>query len=59
VAHGPVDYAILGFTEIVDPRKAVEIVTLDFNHCLVMLPARFGYQSLPGGRALCSPVEIR
>lgn len=35
VAHGPVDYAIPGFTEIVDPRKAVEIVTMNFIHCLL------------------------
>jgi len=35
VAHGPVDYAIPGFTEIVDPRKAVEVVTLNFIHCLL------------------------
>jgi len=35
VAHGPVDYAIPGFEEVVDPRKAVEIVTLNFIHCLL------------------------
>jgi len=35
VAHGPVDYAIPGFHEIVDPRKAIEIVTLNFIHCLL------------------------
>jgi len=35
VAHGPVDYAMPGFTEIVDPRKAVEVVTLNFIHCLL------------------------
>ncbi|MHA1468955.1 MAG: DUF3326 domain-containing protein [Candidatus Asgardarchaeia archaeon] len=35
VAHGPVDYAIPGFEEIVDPRKAVEVVTLNFIHCLL------------------------
>lgn len=35
VAHGPVDYAIEGFKEIVDPRMAVEIVTENFIHCLL------------------------
>jgi len=35
VAHGPVDYAIPGFEEVVDPRMAVEIVTLNFIHCLL------------------------
>jgi hypothetical protein len=35
VAHGPVDYAIKGFTEVVDPRMAVEIVTENFIHCLL------------------------
>jgi len=35
VAHGPVDYAMPGFTEIVDPRKAVEVVTMNFIHCLL------------------------
>jgi hypothetical protein len=35
VAHGPVDYAIPGFYEIVDPRTAIEIVTLNFIHCLL------------------------
>ena len=35
VAHGPVDYAIPGFEEIVDPRTAIEIVTLNFIHCLL------------------------
>ncbi|MBN1852020.1 MAG: DUF3326 domain-containing protein [Pirellulales bacterium] len=35
VAHGPVDYAIPGFHEIVEPRKAIEIVTLNFIHCLL------------------------
>jgi len=35
VAHGPVDYALKGFTEIVDPRMAVETVTENFIHCLL------------------------
>lgn len=35
VAHGPVDYAIKGFTEVVDPRMAVEIITENFIHCLL------------------------
>jgi hypothetical protein len=35
VAHGPVDYALKGFTEVVDPRMAVEIVTENFIHCLL------------------------
>jgi hypothetical protein len=35
VAHGPVDYALPEFQEIVDPRMAVEIVTLNFIHCLL------------------------
>ncbi len=35
VAHGPVDYAIEGFTEVVDPRMAVEIITENFVHCLL------------------------
>jgi len=35
VAHGPVDYAIPGFHEIVDPRTAIEIVTQNFIHCLL------------------------
>jgi len=33
--HGPVDYAIPDFYEIVDPRTAIEIVTLNFIHCLL------------------------
>jgi hypothetical protein len=35
VAHGPVDYALKGFTEVVDPRMAVEIITENFIHCLL------------------------
>ena len=35
VAHGPVDYAIPDFYEVVDPRTAIEIVTLNFIHCLL------------------------
>jgi hypothetical protein len=35
VAHGPVDYALKGFTEVVDPRQAVEIITENFVHCLL------------------------
>lgn len=35
VAHGPVDYAIEGFAEVVDPRMAVELVTENFIHCLL------------------------
>jgi hypothetical protein len=35
VAHGPVDYALKGFTEVVDPRMAVEIITENFVHCLL------------------------
>ena len=35
VAHGPVDYAIPGFHAIVDPRKAIEMVTVNFIHCLL------------------------
>ena len=35
VAHGPVDYAIKGFAEVVDPRMAVEIITENFIHCLL------------------------
>lgn len=34
-AHGPVDYALTGFKEVVDPRIAVEIITEDFVHCLL------------------------
>jgi hypothetical protein len=34
-AHGPVDYALTGFKEVVDPRIAVEIVTENFIHCLL------------------------
>ncbi|HUS74158.1 MAG TPA: DUF3326 domain-containing protein [Sedimentisphaerales bacterium] len=35
VAHGPVDYSIEGFAEVIDPRMAVEIVTENFIHCLL------------------------
>ena len=35
VAHGPVDYAVKGFHEVVDPRMAVEIITENFIHCLL------------------------
>ena len=35
VAHGPVDYAMEGFKEVVDPRKAVEIITENFIHCVL------------------------
>jgi len=35
VAHGPVDYSIEGFAEVVDPRMAVEIITQNFIHCLL------------------------
>jgi len=35
VAHGPVDYFIEGFADVVDPRMAVEIVTQNFIHCLL------------------------
>jgi len=35
VAHGPVDYAIEGFKQVVDPRMAVEIITENFIHCLL------------------------
>ncbi len=35
VAHGPVDYALKGFTEVVDPRMAVETITENFIHCLL------------------------
>ena len=35
VAHGPVDYALKGFTDIVDPRMAVETITENFIHCLL------------------------
>ncbi|MCX6345143.1 MAG: DUF3326 domain-containing protein [Armatimonadetes bacterium] len=34
-AHGPVDYSLTGFKEIVDPRIAVEIITENFIHCLL------------------------
>jgi hypothetical protein len=34
-AHGPVDYALTGFKEVVDPRIAVEIITENFVHCLL------------------------
>ena len=32
-AHGPADYALTGFKEVVDPRIAVEIITENFIHC--------------------------
>jgi hypothetical protein len=35
VAHGPVDYSMREFREVVDPRKAVEIVTENFIHCIL------------------------
>jgi hypothetical protein len=35
VAHGPVEYALKGFTEVVDPRMAVEIITENFVHCIL------------------------
>ena len=35
VAHGPVDYGIKNFKEIVDPRKSVEIITENFVHCIL------------------------
>ena len=35
VAHGPVDYSMREFREVVDPRKAVEIVTKNFIHCIL------------------------
>jgi len=35
VAHGPVDYALKGFTEVVDPRMAVETITENYIHCLL------------------------
>ncbi len=35
VAHGPVDYAMDGFKEVVDPRKAVEVITENFIHCVL------------------------
>lgn len=35
VAHGPVDYALKGHTEVVDPRIAVEIITENFIHCVL------------------------
>ncbi len=34
-AHGPVDYTLTGFKEVVDPRIAVEIITENFIHCLL------------------------
>jgi hypothetical protein len=34
-AHGPVDYALTAFKEVVDPRIAVEIITENFIHCLL------------------------
>ena len=44
-AHGPVDYALTGFKEVVDPRIAVEIITENFIHCLLQ------------GASLSSPVS--
>jgi hypothetical protein len=35
VAHGPVDYALEGHKEVVDPRMAVEIITENFIHCVL------------------------
>ncbi|MBW6515054.1 MAG: DUF3326 domain-containing protein [Candidatus Cloacimonetes bacterium] len=35
VAHGPVDYALEGHKEVVDPRMAVEIITENFIHCIL------------------------
>ena len=35
VAHGPVDYSMKEFREIVDPRKAVEIITENYIHCIL------------------------
>ena len=34
-AHGPLDYSMKDFREIVDPRKAVEIVTENYIHCIL------------------------
>lgn len=35
VAHGPVDYSMQNFKEVVDPRKSVEIITDNFVHCIL------------------------
>ena len=35
VAHGPVDYAIEGHCDVVDPRMAVEVITENFIHCVL------------------------
>lgn len=35
VAHGPVDYSMREFREVVDPRKAVEIITENYIHCIL------------------------
>ena len=35
VAHGPVDYSMREFREVVDPRKAVEVITENFIHCIL------------------------
>jgi hypothetical protein len=35
VAHGPVDYSMKEFREVVDPRKAVEIITENYIHCIL------------------------
>jgi len=35
VAHGPVDYSMGEFREVVDPRKAVEIITDNYIHCIL------------------------
>jgi len=35
VAHGPVDYSLPEFKEVVDPRRSVEMVTENFVHCLI------------------------
>ncbi len=35
VAHGPVDYSLPEFKEVVDPRMSVEMVTENFVHCIM------------------------
>jgi hypothetical protein len=35
VAHGPVDYALEGHADVVDPRMAVEVITENFVHCVL------------------------
>ena len=35
VAHGPVDYSLQEFKEVVDPRRSVEMITENFVHCLL------------------------